>query len=111
MRTVQKPWGHEHWWAVTPAYVAKIIYVHAGQSLSLQYHRQKLESMYFTAGYGDLTLGDQTLPIKPGLTVTIEPGTKHRITAHTDITVFEVSTPEVDDVVRLEDAYGRTTVP
>ncbi len=67
--------------------------------------------MYFAAGSGSLILGEKTLSIKPGLSITIEPGTKHRITAQTDITVFEVSTPEVDDVVRLEDAYGRTTDP
>jgi mannose-6-phosphate isomerase-like protein (cupin superfamily) len=110
MRTVQKPWGHEQWWAVTPAYVAKIIHVHAGQSLSLQYHRVKLESMYFLAGRGTLILGDKTIAIKPNLSITIEPGTQHRISAHTDITLFEVSTPEVEDVVRLEDTYGRATV-
>jgi mannose-6-phosphate isomerase-like protein (cupin superfamily) len=108
MRTVDKPWGREIWWAMTPAYVAKILEVKAGHSLSLQYHRHKLESMYFAAGSGNLALGEDTLTIEPGLTVTIEPGTLHRITAHTDITVFEVSTPQVEDVVRVEDAYGRS---
>ena len=108
MRTVEKPWGRELWWAQTPAYVAKILEVKGGESLSLQYHREKLESMYFAAGSGNLVLGEKIINIKPGLSVTIEPGTIHRIIAHTDITVFEVSTPQVEDVVRVQDAYGRT---
>lgn len=108
MRTVNKPWGREIWWAMTPAYVAKILEIKAGHSLSLQYHEVKLESMYFAHGTGDLVLGDKTLSIEPGLSVTIEPGTVHRISAQTDITVYEVSTPQVQDVVRLQDAYGRT---
>ena len=108
MHTVNKPWGRELWWAQTPAYVAKILQVKAGHSLSLQYHREKLESMYFAAGSGNLVLGEKILSIKPGLSVTIQPGTIHRITAETDITVYEVSTPQVEAVVRVEDAYGRT---
>ena len=108
MHTVDKPWGRELWWAQTPAYVAKILQVKAGHSLSLQYHREKLESMYFAAGSGNLVLGEKILSIKPGLSVTIQPGTIHRITAETDITVYEVSTPQVEDIVRVEDAYGRT---
>ena len=108
MHTVNKPWGRELWWAQTPAYVAKILQVKAGHSLSLQYHREKLESMYFAAGSGNLVLGEKILSIKPGLSVTIQPGTIHRITAESDITVYEVSTPQVEDVVRVEDAYGRT---
>lgn len=108
MHTVDKPWGRELWWAQTPAYVAKILQVKAGHSLSLQYHREKLESMYFAAGSGNLVLGEKILSIKPGLSVTIQPGTIHRITAESDITVYEVSTPQVEDIVRVEDAYGRT---
>ena len=108
MHTVNKPWGRELWWAQTPAYVAKILQVKAGHSLSLQYHREKLESMYFAAGSGNLVLGEKILSIKPGLSVTIQPGTIHRITAEIDITVYEVSTPQVEDIVRVEDAYGRT---
>jgi len=111
MRTVEKPWGRELWWAQTPAYVAKILQVKAGQRLSLQYHKEKLESMYFAAGSGTLILGAETKEIEPGLAVTIEPGTIHRIIASSDVTVFEVSTPQVEDVVRVEDAYGRTLDP
>ena len=107
MRIVEKPWGREIWWAQTESYVGKIIEVKAGHSLSLQYHNQKLESMYFAAGEGEMLLGDETISIEPGKAVTIRPGTIHRVTARTDVTFFEVSTPQVDDVVRLEDRYGR----
>ena len=108
MKVVEKPWGREVWWAVTPAYVGKLIEVKAGHNLSLQYHRQKLESMYFLSGRGRLRLGEEEWEIKAGDTVTIEPGTVHRIWADEDLTLVEVSTPEVEDVVRLEDSYGRT---
>ncbi|NLY50200.1 MAG: cupin domain-containing protein [Firmicutes bacterium] len=108
VRVVEKPWGRELWWAVTPAYVGKILEVKAGQRLSLQYHKEKLESMYFVSGSGQFVYGEQVLTIEPGLAVTIEPGTVHRIIATSDVTVFEVSTPQVEDVVRIEDAYGRS---
>jgi len=107
---VEKPWGREIWWAVTEKYVGKIIEVRGGESLSLQYHREKMESLYFLRGRGTLTLGEDRRPIREGLAVTIEPGTVHRIEAETDLVIFEVSTPEVEDVVRLEDRYGRTEV-
>ncbi len=107
MKIVDKPWGREIWWAVTDKYVGKLIEVREGESLSLQYHREKLESLYFLRGRGVLTVGGERRPIEEGTAVTIEPGTVHRIEAHTDLTVIEVSTPEVEDVVRLEDRYGR----
>lgn len=107
MKVVEKPWGKETWWAVTDAYVGKIIEVRAGCSLSLQYHKEKLESMYFLSGEGKLRLGNEELAIRPGLAVTITPGTVHRIWATSDVLFVEVSTPQVEDVVRLEDAYGR----
>ncbi|MCR4419501.1 MAG: AraC family ligand binding domain-containing protein [Clostridia bacterium] len=107
MRVVDKPWGREIWWAHTDRYVGKILEVKAGQALSLQYHREKLESMYFWQGEGELRLGEETRAIRPGLAVTVLPGTPHRITAFTDLIIFEVSTPQVEDVVRLEDRYGR----
>lgn len=106
-RVVEKPWGREIWWAQTERYVGKIIEVRAGGSLSLQYHERKMESMYFVEGSGTLLLGDREIPIRPGLHVTIPPGTRHRILAASDVRFFEVSSPEVEDVVRLEDAYGR----
>lgn len=107
VRVVDKPWGREIWWAITDHYVGKILEVKAGQALSLQYHRHKLESMYFSQGKGELMLGEETLSIQPGLSVTVLPGTRHRITATEDLAIFEVSTPQVEDVVRLEDRYGR----
>ncbi|MBC7335964.1 MAG: cupin domain-containing protein [Clostridia bacterium] len=107
MRFVDKPWGREIWWAVTEKYVGKILEVRAGHALSLQYHREKLESLYFYQGEGVFELGGKAMPIRPGLAVTVTPGTPHRITASADLVIFEVSTPQVEDVVRLEDRYGR----
>lgn len=111
MKIVDKPWGREIWWAVTDKYVGKIIEVKAGHSLSLQYHNVKHESMYFASGRGALRLGDQTMEVTPGQAVTIPPGTLHRITAVSDLTIYEVSTPEVEDVVRVQDDYGRSPNP
>lgn len=107
-KVVEKPWGKEIWWAHTPRYAGKTIYVNAGHSLSLQYHQRKSETMFFSSGEGTLYLGGEEIPIKPGLSVDIPPGTVHRIRARTDLVFHEVSTPEVDDVVRLEDDYGRS---
>jgi mannose-6-phosphate isomerase-like protein (cupin superfamily) len=107
MRRVDKPWGYELWWAVTDRYVGKIIFVKAGESLSLQYHRQKAESMYCLAGTGVLTLDDERVPLEPGVARDVPVGTRHRVEALSDLTLVEVSTPELDDVVRLEDRYGR----
>jgi len=106
-KVVEKPWGRELWWAETDAYLGKVLEVRAGHSLSLQYHRQKLETLFFSGGTGRLTLGDTEHDIRPGTAVTVPPGVKHRITALTDLTILEVSTAHPDDVVRLEDAYGR----
>jgi mannose-1-phosphate guanylyltransferase len=111
VKIVDKPWGRESWWAETPAYLGKILEVRAGHKLSLQYHREKLETLLFYQGEGVLTLAGNETPIRPGLTVTINPGVPHRIAAGTDLTIFEVSTPHPEDVVRLEDAYGRRSDP
>lgn len=106
---VLKPWGREVWWAVTPAYAAKVLEVRAGERLSLQYHRRKLETLLFERGEGELILGKERLPIFPGLTVTIQPGTLHQVIAHSNLRILEVSTPDLDDVVRVQDDYGRRT--
>jgi mannose-6-phosphate isomerase-like protein (cupin superfamily) len=112
-RRVEKPWGHELIWALADAYCGKVLFVRAGQSLSLQYHRVKDEAWYVQSGRATLelgTLGDETLAvgeIGPGDCFHYRPGTVHRITAIEDTTILEVSTPELDDVVRLEDRYGR----
>ncbi len=106
-RVVGKPWGREVWWAHSPHYLGKLLEVKAGHRLSLQYHRQKHETLYVLAGEGSFTVGDRVIAVRPGTAVALPPGTVHRIEATTDLTLLEVSTPHPDDVVRLEDAYGR----
>ena len=110
---VSKPWGYEDRWAVTDRYLGKILHITAGEALSLQYHRAKDECILVVSGEMDLELGpapDQltTHRLRAGDTVHITPGQTHRMVAVTDVDVFEVSTPEIDDVVRLEDRYGRS---
>jgi mannose-6-phosphate isomerase len=112
-RRVEKPWGWELIWAEAEAYVGKILFVRAGQSLSLQFHNVKDESWYVQEGSAKLELGDtgqatlNTEVIGPGACFRFRPGTVHRVTALEDTTIIEVSTPHLDDVVRLEDRYGR----
>lgn len=107
MKRIEKPWGYEIWWAVTDHYVGKLIHVNAGESLSLQYHVKKHESMYLIKGEAEMVLDGQSRPFHPGEAIIIAPPTRHRLTAISDVDVIEVSTPELDDVVRLEDRYGR----
>jgi mannose-6-phosphate isomerase-like protein (cupin superfamily) len=109
---VEKPWGYELWWAETPLYAGKILHVEEGQSLSLQVHREKDESSYVISGRLVLTRGPSaeeltTEEIGPGFAWRVEPGTVHSIEALEDSDVLEVSTPQLDDVVRLRDRYGR----
>ena len=108
---VEKPWGHETIWARTGAYVGKVLFIRAGQKLSLQYHEVKDESIFLFSGEMLFTVEEEaSLVVKTmrqGDEYHIKPGTKHRMEAVKDCQVFEVSTPELDDVVRLEDAYGR----
>jgi mannose-6-phosphate isomerase-like protein (cupin superfamily) len=110
-RRVDKPWGHELWWAQTDRYVGKVLHVKAGHKLSLQYHERKDETIYLWSGDLELVLdegeGLKTHRLRPGESYRVEPFTKHRMVALTDCDILEVSTPEVDDVVRLEDSYGR----
>jgi mannose-6-phosphate isomerase len=112
-RRVEKPWGWELIWAETDRYVGKILFVAAGQSLSLQYHERKDESWFVQSGRARLELGSSgdavlnEVPIGPGEAFHYPPGTVHRVTALEDTTILEVSTPHLDDVVRLADAYGR----
>jgi mannose-6-phosphate isomerase len=113
-KRVEKPWGHELWWARTERYVGKILHVKKGESLSLQYHNVKDETIMLQSGRllfetrpagqdGDL----KAIEMAPGDVFHITPGTLHRMTAVEDCDIVEVSTPELDDVVRLEDRYGR----
>jgi mannose-6-phosphate isomerase-like protein (cupin superfamily) len=112
-RRVDKPWGYELIWALTDAYCGKLLHVKAGHSLSLQFHRLKDEAWYVQRGSARLELGavgDAVLmeeTIGPGDAFHYTPGTVHRVTAIEDTDILEVSTPHLDDVVRLEDAYGR----
>jgi len=110
---VDKPWGHELIWALTDDYCGKLLFVRAGESLSLQFHRQKDESWLVHSGRAELELGEPGKSpsfevVGPGAAFRIRPGTVHRVRALEDTTIIEVSTPQVEDVVRLEDRYGRT---
>jgi oxalate decarboxylase/phosphoglucose isomerase-like protein (cupin superfamily) len=109
---VEKPWGYELRWAVTDRYLGKVIHINKGEALSLQYHRLKDEFQYLIKGSVEMELGDSDGQLakhrmQAGDTLHITPGMRHRLTALEDTDIFEVSTPEIDDVVRLEDRYGR----
>jgi quercetin dioxygenase-like cupin family protein len=110
---IEKPWGYELWYALTDRYAGKILHVNRGHRLSLQYHRSKDESNYLLSGKLRLTSGSDlaglsTAELTAGAVWRNAPGTIHTIEALEDADVLEVSTPELDDVVRLEDDYGRT---
>jgi mannose-6-phosphate isomerase len=111
VRHVPKPWGHETIWAHTDRYVGKILHINAGQELSVQYHNKKDETVHLLSGEivyrvkrGELL---EDMQLKVGESFRISPGTIHQMVALTDCDVLEVSTPELDDVVRLSDKYGR----
>lgn len=109
---VEKPWGHEVWWAQTDDYAGKLLIVKTGERLSLQMHRQKDETSYLLSGRLLLVQGPSAeelseREIGPGTSWRNEPGVVHTIEALEDATVLEVSTPQLDDVVRLSDRYGR----
>ena len=111
-RRVDKPWGWELVWAEAEDYVGKVLFVRAGQSLSLQYHEVKDEAWLVQDGRASLELGEigrelETVEITPGDAFRYRPGTVHRVTAIEDTLIVEVSTPHLHDVVRLEDRYGR----
>jgi quercetin dioxygenase-like cupin family protein len=110
--TVSKPWGHETIWALTDRYVGKILHINAGQELSVQYHNVKDETVYLLSGqivYRVKSGADllEDVQLKQGESFRITPGTVHQMVALTDCDVLEVSTPELNDVVRLSDKYGR----
>src|SRR5262245_8301855 len=111
-RRVDKPWGHELIWALTDVYCGKLLFVKAGHSLSLQLHREKDESWLVQSGRAKVELGEEggglvEDEVGEGASFRFAPGTVHRVTAIEDTTILEVSTPQLDDVVRLEDNYGR----
>jgi mannose-6-phosphate isomerase len=109
IRVVTKPWGREIWWAVTDHYLGKRIEVRAGHALSLQFHRQKVETLYLVSGRARFHVDGEELEPSAGSALTLPPGTVHRIEAVDDVVLFEVSTPHPDDVVRIDDRYGRDT--
>lgn len=115
---VDKPWGYEIRWAITDRYLGKLIHVNAGHQLSLQYHERKDETIFVTSGALDLLLENDAGEIErhrltPGMSARVHPLRRHRFIAVEDTDLVEVSSPEIDDVVRLEDSYGRegTTAP
>ena len=112
-RRVEKPWGWELVWAETDEYVGKLLFIRAGEALSLQYHQVKDEAWLVREGLARVELGvaDEgvlaTIEIREGDALHYPPGTLHRVTALEDTLIVEVSTPQLDDVVRVEDRYGR----
>ena len=111
VRFVEKPWGHETIWAHTDRYVGKVLHIKAGHALSVQYHNRKDETIHLLSGemiyrvQADGVLTDMRL--RAGESFRNEPGTIHQMEAVTDCDVLEASTPDLDDVVRLSDRYGR----
>ncbi len=109
---VEKPWGYELRWALTERYAGKVLHVNRGEALSLQYHERKDEFQYVVKGRVEIELGgpDGILTkhlMNAGDTLHLAPGIRHRLIALEETEIFEVSTSEMDDVVRLEDRYGR----
>ena len=114
---VEKPWGYELHWAKTDRYVGKVLHINAGHALSLQYHNLKDETVYHNSGKLLNEIGPEGVAsadvaltkheLSPGDSIHVSPKTVHRMTAIEDCDVLEVSTPELNDVVRLEDRYGR----
>jgi mannose-6-phosphate isomerase len=108
---VEKPWGYELRFATTDRYAGKVLFIRAGRQLSLQLHRRKDEAFLVHEGRLELVLGQgaeqRVVPLGPGEAWHLTPGTVHRFRAVTDCLLFEVSTPELDDVVRIEDDFGR----
>jgi mannose-6-phosphate isomerase len=112
VQRLEKPWGHEDVFAATDWYCGKVIHVRAGAQLSLRFHRSKDETIFVQSGRAQFEIGDPGGPLDaevvgPGRAFHLGAGTVHRMRALEDTVLIEVSTPETDDVVRLEDRYGR----
>lgn len=112
VKRVEKPWGYELIWAHTDRYVGKVLHINAGESLSLQYHERKDETIHVLHGRMVFLVGQseeelERVELGEGMSFRIRPGTRHRMEAITDCDLLEASTPDLDDVVRLEDRYGR----
>ena len=112
VKRIDKPWGYELLYATTELYCGKVIFIRSGEQLSLQFHKKKDETIFVQLGRMELEIGEPGKPVDtevvgPGRAFRLRPGTVHRMRALEDTTILEVSTPELDDVVRLEDRYGR----
>jgi mannose-6-phosphate isomerase-like protein (cupin superfamily) len=111
LRTVKKPWGHEVIYAENERYAGKILHLSAGHALSLQYHERKDETIYVLEGELGLEVEEdgamRTRTLSAGQAYRIRPGVRHRMRADRPCVILEASSPELDDVVRIEDAYGR----
>ena len=112
-RRIEKPWGYELIWAQTDEYVAKVVHVRAGEALSLQFHEEKDETLFLLRGQVTLEIGPgvnslQRVPIREGDAFRIRPGVLHRVVAETEVEILEASTPEMDDIIRVRDRYGRS---
>jgi mannose-6-phosphate isomerase len=116
VKRVDKPWGYELIYASTDRYCGKVIFIRAGEQLSLQFHREKDETIYVQSGRAEFEIGNPGKPVDTevvgaGRAFHLPPGTVHRLRALEDTVILEVSTPQLDDVVRLEDRYGRAKGP
>jgi mannose-6-phosphate isomerase len=114
VRKVEKPWGYELIWATTALYCGKLLFVRAGEELSLQFHREKDETIYVHEGRLEFEIGEEAGALTsdvvgPGTAFHLRAGTVHRMRALEDSLLLEVSTSQLDDVVRLEDRYGRAS--
>lgn len=107
IKRIEKPWGHELLFAHTKHYAGKILFIRKGEELSLQYHQQKEESIYLSKGTLEVIFENEKVILNPGEALHIPPQKRHRMKALEESEVFEVSTPELDDVIRLKDHYGR----
>ena len=114
MKVVSKPWGKEIWLELNDKYCYKRIYIYAGTRTSYQYHENKLETNYIIDGKAEVWLENDEGVVEKKVMIkdqffTVIPPRKHRVIALTDLILQEVSTPEVDDVIRIEDDSGRGT--
>jgi len=106
-KIIEKPWGREIWLAEEPEYLGKILEIKKGERSSLQYHKEKKETMYVLKGRLKIVSKEEEIVLEEGDSITLNPGDVHRLVPEEDVTIIEVSTYHPDDVVRVEDDYGR----
>lgn len=113
VKTIKKPWGEEIWFAHTDQYAGKILKIFKGHRMSLQYHDIKRETQYIKSGKVKFTYGEtlenlKEIVLNPGDKFEVIPKLIHRVEALEESEIIEVSTPQLDDIVKIEDDYGRT---